>query len=245
MNLKIEVAYDGSGYVGWQRQPNGLSIQEKIEQVLKHLSGKQINLHGASRTDTGVHALGMVANFEWPVLRPTHLEIIQSLNSLLPEDIRILSVKKVSKKFHARFDAKWKLYRYRILNSNVQDPFRRQFTWWIQKRLNVSRMKKAASFIKGKHDFSSLAVNPGYERESMIRRIRSCEVKRKGDEIHIEVLGNGFLYKMVRTMVGTLVEVGKGKRSPQSIKELLSLKDRTQAGKTAPAQGLFLVKVIY
>jgi len=245
MNLKITLSYDGSAYVGWQRQPNGISVQEKVEEVLKKLSGSKVIVEGASRTDTGVHALGMVISFRWPAKRPGWNELARSLNALLPEDIRILKVSRVSEKFHARFNAKRKLYRYRILNSKTGDPFRRGVSWLIFRSLNVSAMNRAARCFVGKHDFSSVAANPGYERETMVRTIRMCRVIRNKDEIHVEVEGDGFLYKMVRTMVGTLVEVGLGKRKPDSIKELIRSQDRTKAGKTAPAQGLFLVKVVY
>lgn len=243
--VKIVVAYDGSAYVGWQRQPNGISVQEKIEKVLFDLSGQKVILHGASRTDTGVHALGMVAHFEWNVQRPAWNELVRPLNALLPEDIRILNLAREKGDFHARFSAKWKLYRYRILNSSVSDPFRRQQCWSIHNPLNISAMNRAARFFVGKKDFSAVAVNPGYERTSMVRTIRRCVVLRKKDEVHVEVEGDGFFYKMVRTMVGTLVEVGLGKRSPEEVKKLILEKNRSNAGMTSPAHGLYLVKVFY
>jgi tRNA pseudouridine38-40 synthase len=244
-NLKVILAYNGSAYVGWQRQPNGISVQQKLEEALSQLSGSKVTVEGASRTDTGVHALGMVVSFRWTPERPSWKELTRSLNALLPEDIRVLKISRVSEKFHARFEAKTKLYRYRILNSPIGDPFRLGTAWYIPKPLNVSEMKRAANCFVGKHDFSSVAVNPGYERETMVRTIRRCDVAKSKDEIHIEVEGDGFLYKMVRTMVGTLVEVGLGKRDSHSIKSLIKSRDRTKAGKTAPAHGLYLVKVKY
>lgn len=245
IRLRLTIVYDGSGYVGWQRQKNGISIQQVIEEKLEEICGSRVVVHGASRTDTGVHALGMVVSLDWPATAPKASVLQKALNALLPEDIRVLRIKKVSNRFHARFSAETKLYRYRILNTSLGDPFRRAMTWFVHKPLNLISMRKAARLFVGKHDFSAVAVNPGYQRSSMMRHISRCRVLRRSDEIHIEVEGNGFLYKMVRTMVGTLVEVGLGKRSAESISELLQSRDRQRAGKTAPPHGLFLVRVNY
>jgi tRNA pseudouridine38-40 synthase len=243
--LKMTVAFDGSAYVGWQRQPNGLSIQEKIEEILKRLTGKRVVIEGSSRTDTGVHALGMVASFKWPKTNMSIVDLKKALNALLPEDVRVLGLEEVPSKFHARFSAKGKIYRYRILNADVSDPFRRKTVWFIHQKMNVRAMNQAAGCFVGKHDFSSVAANPGYERTTMVRHIKRCEVKKRGDEVRIEVEADGFLYKMVRTIVGTLVQVGTGKRDASSVKELIASKDRRLAGKTAPAHGLYLLQVKY
>ncbi len=245
MNLKVILAYDGSAYAGWQRQASGISVQQRLEEALQQISGRRVIVKGASRTDSGVHALGMAADFEWPVTRPDFKQLPCALNSLLPEDIRILKIMRASPGFHARFDARWKLYRYRILNTPVSDPFRRATSWFIHKPLILSRMRSAARCFVGKKDFSSVAANPGYERSTMIRHIRRCAVLRRKDEVHIEVEADGFLYKMVRTITGMLVEVGLGKRAPESVRELLKARDRKLAGKTAPPQGLFLVRIYY
>lgn len=240
------MAYDGGGYVGWQRQPNGISVQERIEQILKRLCGFQVDVHGASRTDTGVHALGMVAHFDWSTTSSlSGKELHRAMNALLPEDIRIVKLQSVPTAFHARFEAKRKLYRYRILNSNMGDPFRRRATWFVHGKLDLAAMRRAAKCFVGRHNFSAIAVNPGYERTTMVRRIFKCTIRRSGDEIHLDVEGDGFLYKMVRTIAGTIVEVGLGKRDAESIPGMLKSRDRKQAGRVAPAHGLFLVRVTY
>lgn len=243
--LKLILAYDGSDYVGWQRQKNGVSVQQRLEEKLKQICGRRIVTEGASRTDAGVHALGMVVSFRWLATGLSPWVLRKALNALLREDVRILRIQRVKQDFHARFSAKSKLYRYHILNTKIADPFRRKTTWFIHQPLDLSAMRKAARFFVGQKDFSSVAVNPGYKRSSMIRHIYRCRVQSCDDEIRIEVEANSFLYKMVRTMVGTLVEVGLGKRSPESIVELLKARDRKRAGKTAPPQGLFLIRVKY
>jgi tRNA pseudouridine38-40 synthase len=245
LNLKAIIAYDGTAYVGWQVQDNGISVQSKIEKVLLEIGGEAVILHGASRTDTGVHALGMVATFDWSHSKIGVEELQKGLNALLPEDIRILDLSVAPKKFHARFDAKSKLYRYRILNQSVGDPFRRTTCWFIHRPLDLSSMRKAAKAFVGKHDFSAVATNPGYERTTMVRHIFRCEILKRAEEVHIEVEGDGFLYKMVRTIVGTLVQVGLGRRPWQSVQQLIASRDRSQAGTTAPAHGLCLVQVKY
>jgi tRNA pseudouridine38-40 synthase len=242
-NVQIKIAFDGEMYSGWQRQPNGISVQQRIEEVLAKLCGKRVPIEGSSRTDSGVHALGMVASFRWSKTSVQISDLQRALNSLLPEDIRILELNQVRASFHARFNARSKLYRYRLFNASLNDPFRRKYVWYIHKPLDVSKMRKAAKHFLGKHDFSSVAANPGYERTTMVRTIMRCDVRRQKDEIHIEVEADGFLYKMVRTIVGTLVDVGLGKRTHDSIKNLIESRDRTKAGKTAPAHGLFLVDV--
>lgn len=245
MNLKLSLAYDGEAYVGWQRQTNGISVQEKLEEALQQICGKPIVVHGASRTDQGVHALGMATHFEWPKEQIKPLVLQRALNALLPNDIRVLRIVRAPKDFHARFSASSKLYRYRILNKAIADLFQRKVTWFIHQSLDIEAMNKAASTFIGKHDFSSVAVNPGYKRTSMVRNIYRCAVLKRKDEIHIEIEADGFLYKMVRTIVGTLVEVGLGKRSANSIGVLLKARSRSLAGKVAPAHGLFLVRVNY
>jgi len=243
--LKLVIAYDGGAYFGWQRQPNGMSVQQRIEEVLEKLCGQHVNVYGASRTDTGVHALGMVAHIEWSKISLAIPELHRALNALLPEDLRVLAIARAAQSFHARFDAVSKLYRYRILNSPIGDPFRRGASWFIPQKLNVTAMREAAAFFVGKHNFSSVAVNPGYERTTMVRHIHRCAVIKKSDEVHVEIEGDGFLYKMVRTIVGTLVEVGYKRRTSESVRELLKSRDRRLAGQTAPAHGLFLVRVRY
>ncbi len=239
------VAFDGEAYAGWQRQANGISVQQKIEEALRQLCGHAVTVHGASRTDSGVHALAMSIHFEWKAERPDGSDLMRSLNALLPEDIRVLKLVHAKPDFHSRFDACSKIYRYRIFNNRLGDPFRRKVAWFIHRPLDLAAMKRAAKLFVGKKNFSAMAANPGYERTTMVRHIRRCAILKRGDEIHLEVEADGFLYKMVRTIVGTLVDVGLGRRSVESVRGLLKSKDRNGAGKTAPAHGLFLVRVNY
>lgn len=243
--LRAIVAFDGENYAGWQRQKNGMSIQEKIEEVLKKLCGRKVTVHGASRTDRGVHALAMVIHFDWKEKRPDGRDLLRALNALLPEDIRVIQLARAKPNFHARFDARSKRYRYRILNARHNDPFRRKAVWFVHQPLDLTAMRRAARYFVGKKNFSAVAANPGYERRTMVRHVTHCAVLKRGDEIHIEIEADGFLYKMARTIVGTLLEVGLGRRRGESVLELLKSKDRNKAGKTAPAQGLFLVRVKY
>ncbi len=244
-NFKATIAYDGGAYVGWQRQANGISVQQRVEEVLARIHKQQkMVVHGAGRTDAGVHALGMVASFHASKRHGTAY-LLRALNALLPEDIRVLRIQKVSEKFHARFSARRKLYRYRIYHAPVADPLRRQQVWFVHKSLDIAAMRAAARAFVGKQDFSSVAVNPGYERTTMVRHVRRCVVLRRGDEIHIEMEADGFLYKMVRSIAGTLVEVGTGKRTAESVRGMLKAKQRQQGGVVAPAHGLCLVRVRY
>ncbi|MFZ4694717.1 MAG: tRNA pseudouridine(38-40) synthase TruA [Verrucomicrobiia bacterium] len=245
MRLRMTIAYDGSGYAGWQRVPTGAAVQEKIEKVIAGIVGRHVGVEGASRTDQGVHAAGMVASLNWEHPRVGPAELRRALNALLPPDIRVLEVRAAPTKFHARFSAKRKLYRYRIQNAPVADPLRRGVCWHISHVLALDAMRTAARTFIGKHDFSAMAVNPGYKRNTMVRTILKCHVRRRGDEILIEVEGDGFLYKMVRTIVGTLAEVGAGRRTAASVAALLKARDRRLSGKTAPAHGLCLVRVMY
>lgn len=245
MRLRLNIAYDGTGYAGWQRVPTGVTVQEKIEKVLEGIAGRHVGVEGASRTDRGVHAAGMVASLEWEHPRIGPPELRRALNALLPPDIRVLEVRPAPAGFHARFSAKRKLYRYRIQNASVADPLRREVCWHVPHALDLGAMCVAARAFVGKHDFSAMAANPGYKRSTMVRTILKCDVRRRGDEILVEVEGDGFLYKMVRTIVGTLEEVGGGRRAADSVVALLRAKDRCLAGKTAPAHGLCLVRVMY
>ncbi|MCC7519982.1 MAG: tRNA pseudouridine(38-40) synthase TruA [Verrucomicrobiae bacterium] len=245
MRLRMTVAYDGSGYAGWQRVATGVAVQEKIEEALKRIGGQPAPIEGASRTDRGVHASGMVAGLDWKHPRMRPMDLRRALNALLPFDLRILDVRRAPKGFHARFDAKRKLYLYRIQNAPVADPLRRGVCWHVPHALDLAAMRAAAAAFVGRHDFSAVAANPGYARASMVRTVRRCEIRKRRDEILFEVEGDGFLYKMVRTMVGTLVEIGGGRRAADSVAALLASRDRRRAGKTAPAHGLCLVKVFY
>lgn len=245
MRVRLTIAYDGTSYAGWQRVATGLTVQEQVEKVLAGIAGRHVGVEGASRTDRGVHAAGMVASLDWAHPRLGPLELRRALNALLPADIRILEARRVAAGFHARFSAKRKLYCYRIQNAPVADPLRRGLCWHLSHPLDLDAMRAAARAFVGKHDFTTMAANPGYERTSMVRTVLRCDLRKRGDEIVLEVEGDGFLYKMVRTMVGTLAEVGAGRRAANSVAALLRAKDRRLAGKTAPAHGLCLVRVFY
>lgn len=245
MRVRLTIAYDGSGYAGWQRVATGISVQEKIERVLAGIAGRHVGIEGASRTDRGVHAAGMVASLDWEHPRMGPLELRRALNALLPLDIRVLEARRAPAGFHARFAARRKLYRYRIQNAPIADPFRRGVCWHLSHPLDLGAMRVAARAFIGKRDFSAVAANPGYERASMVRTVLRCEVKRRADEVVVEVEGDGFLYKMVRTIVGTLAEVGAGRRPAASVAAMLKARDRRLAGKTAPPHGLCLVRVYY
>jgi tRNA pseudouridine38-40 synthase len=245
--FKLVIAYDGTAYEGWQVQKIGTGVQQKVEEALSKLFTSQPRLHSSSRTDTGVHALAMVAHFGTPraECKIPGRKLVLALNAWLPEDIRVLSASRVRGDFHARFDAKGKQYRYFIWNHPAMNPLRRHTAWHVPRKLDLGAMRRAARLFEGKHDFQSFTSNPGYSRESTVRTVTRCEVKRCGPELTVVIEGDGFLYRMCRGMVGTLVQVGLGKFPPEMIKPMLARKDRRVAGMTAPAHGLVLWKVFY
>ena len=242
-NLRLDICYDGTRYRGWQRLPGkDDTIQGKLENTLSRLLGEEIEISGSGRTDAGVHARGQVANFHTETT-VSCAEILAGLRRYLPEDIGIYSCKDVSPRFHARLNAKEKTYRYRIWNSEAPCVFDRRFVTVLPEALNVEAMGAAAVHFIGDHDFSAFCGNPRFKK-STVRYIRSLEVSRQGDEIVIEVTGNGFLHNMVRIIVGTLIEVGRGARSADSIPTLFGGK-RAEAGFLVPPQGLCLMEVSY
>ena len=242
-NLRLDICYDGTRYRGWQRLPGkDDTIQGKIETALSRILGEAIEISGSGRTDAGVHAEGQVANFHCESTMPAD-RILSELRRYLPEDIGIISCKEVSERFHARLNAREKTYRYRIWNSEKPCVFQRRFVTVMPEKLNVEAMNRAAQYFVGSHDFSAFCGNPKFKK-STVREVYSVEVKTFGDEIHITARGEGFLYNMVRIMVGTLVEVGRGERKPDSIPELFGGK-RAEAGYLVPPQGLCLMEVKY
>lgn len=242
-NLRLDICYDGSRYKGWQRLPGcDNTIQGKIEQCLCKILEQPIEITGSGRTDAGVHALGQVANFHCESDMPAE-EILAALRRYLPEDIGIYSCKDCSPRFHARLNAKEKTYRYRIWNSESPNVFSRRYVAAMPEKLNLDAMNRGAEMLLGEHDFSAFCGNPRFKK-STVRYIRSMDICRDGEEIQIFVTGNGFLHNMVRILVGTLVEVGRGERSPDSIPALFGGK-RADAGFLAPAQGLCLMEVFY
>lgn len=241
--LKLTVAYDGTRFCGWQRQDNGPTIQAALEDAFQPLLGVTPVVHGAGRTDAGVHALGQVASVEADTPHP--VEAIQrALNIRLDPDIRVLAVDEMPQGFHARFDAIGKTYRYRLATAAVVSPFAHRYVWHVPQPLNAAAMQAAARALLGRHDFSSFQ-STGSEAVDPIRTLNRIDVRRQDDELVVDVHGDGFLRHMVRAIVGTLVDVGAGRRNPASLPALLASRDRGQAGDTAPAQGLTLVSVDY
>ncbi|HEU5124035.1 MAG TPA: tRNA pseudouridine(38-40) synthase TruA [Verrucomicrobiae bacterium] len=245
--FKLTIAYDGSQYEGWQAQKTGVGVQQKVEEALAKLFPSQPRVHSSSRTDTGVHALGMMAHFEAPKAecRFTSRKLALALNAHLPEDVCVVSATRAKKEFHARFDAKGKQYRYSIWNHAAMNPLLRGTAWHVPRKLNFRAMQAAAKLFIGQHDFQSFAANPGYKKESTVRTVTRCEVGRSGAQFTVIIEGNGFLYKMCRGIVGTLVQIGLGKFPPEEIESMLAKADRRVAGMTAPAHGLVLWKVFY
>ena len=242
-NLRLDICYDGTRYRGWQRLPDtDNTLQGKIEQCLFRSLGEEIQIVGSGRTDAGVHARGQVANFhcENPMSAE---EILRQLRMYLPEDVGIYSCRECSQRFHARLNAREKTYVYRIWNSDGPCVFQRRYVTVLPGVLDISAMRQAASFLTGEHDFSAFCGNPRFKK-STVRFIRSIEIERSGEEITLRFTGNGFLHSMVRILVGTLVEVGRGERRADSVGSLFGAK-RSEAGFLAPAQGLCLEEVYY
>jgi tRNA pseudouridine38-40 synthase len=241
-NLKLTVAYDGTRFVGWQRQAEGESIQGLLEQALGYIEGAPVTLHGAGRTDAGVHALGQVASVRVANLHDP-ATLMRAMNARLPPDVRVLSVDEVDAAFHARFSARSKRYRYQIRLSPIANPFDRAFTWHLPEPLDIESMRAAAALLVGTHDFAAFQ-SAGTETRGTVRTVTRSELTL-GELLVYEISGNGFLRHMVRAIVGTLVEVGRGVRTPGNVTELLHGGTRADAGRTAPAHGLHLVGVDY
>jgi tRNA pseudouridine38-40 synthase len=244
--LKLTLAYDGTNYVGWQRQENGVSIQEKIEEAFRPIAGRDgrgPTVVGAGRTDAGVHALAQVASVTAEIaLEPA--AVLRALNVRLPPDIRVRAVEEARPGFHAQFHAAGKTYRYRIATSPVLSPFDRWFVWHAPEPRHVEAMRRAATLLVGEHDFASFQAR-GASVADTVRRLERVEIGETEGELTVDVAGDGFLRHMVRAMVGTLAEVGSGLREPASMTAILAARDRRAAGPTAPAAGLTLVSVRY
>lgn len=245
MKLKLVIAYDGSRYAGWQSQKTGLAVQQRVEEAIARIFPGAPRLQSSSRTDAGVHALGMVAHLELLELKIPLPKIPLALNAWLPDDIRVMRASRASADFDARFSARGKQYRYYIWTGSAMNPLLRHAAWHVCRPLDLPAMRRAAALFLGTHDFKSLAANRGYEPESTIRTLSRCDIKRQGQLLTVLIEGDGFLYKMCRGIVGTLVQVGQGRIPAASIKQILSQKDRRAAGMTAPAHGLVLWKVFY
>lgn len=243
-NLKLTICYEGSDFSGWQVQPNQRTIQAEIERALLEIEEKPVRIHGSGRTDAGVHALGQVASFTLENRIPLK-NLQKAMNRRLPPAIRILDVVEVEPEFHARHSAVAKTYEYRWRRDEVCPPFERRFVWHHPYPLDEASMIRAAPMFEGERDFRSLATHNGADLLSTVRTIYSSRLERLGPLLVYRVRGSGFLYNMVRNVAGTLLEVGRGNISAESIPAILEARDRSAAGPTAPAVGLFLVSVEY
>jgi tRNA pseudouridine38-40 synthase len=241
---KLTIAYRGTEFSGWQRQTAKRTVQGCIEDALEKIWGVKISLQGSGRTDTGVHALGQVASFNAP-RRHAAVDLLRALNANLPRDVRIVKCRLVSPAFHARFDAKGKTYRYLIWNRLVQDPFTLDTHYHVPRPLDLPAMRRAARLLLGQHDFASFTSNPGYERESTVRTMRRVSVVRDGTALVFHFTADGFLYRMVRNLVGALVKVALGKITVDDFGKILKARSRSAAPETAPACGLYLMNVTY
>jgi len=258
-NIKLTMMYDGSGYAGWQRLGNlnkKLSIQTVLEECLSLYLGEEIKIIGSGRTDAGAHALGQVANFFCNSKQSVE-DMIKGLNEVIPEDIAILSMEQVGKEFHSRYSAKAKTYEYRIDEGETQSVFTRKYTDHVTSSLNLEAMVEATTYLIGTHDFKAFSTDRK-DGKSTSRTIESINIHRNmnsrqhlqrirmdSNELRITLTGDGFLYNMVRIIVGTLLEVGEGKRQPQDMKSIIESRDRQMAGMTVSSQGLFLCHVRY
>lgn len=241
--VRMIISYDGTAYCGWQIQNNGITVEEIINRELTNLLGEEIAVIGASRTDSGVHALGNVAVFDTETKIPPE-KISFALNQRLPEDIRIQKSEEVNANFHPRYCDSIKTYEYRILNRKFPDPLNRLYTHFVYMPLDVEKMKAAAAYLVGEHDFASFCSAKS-QVKTTVRTVYTLEVSKMDDIIKIRISGNGFLYNMVRIIVGTLLKVGLGVYPPEHVEEILEAKDRNCAGPKAPARGLTLIGISY
>lgn len=243
-NVKLLVAYDGTNYHGFQYQnPPIIAVQNVLEEVLEKVFGDSIEMAASGRTDAGVHAYGQVVNFFTDGNIPLE-RVPMAANSLLPDDIVILKAEEADREFSARHSAKSKTYIYKILNDTLPDPFLRNSAWHIKKKLNIDAMRECLNILEGKHDFSAFRASGGPD-VSPVRTIYEAKLTEKGNIIELSFFADGFLYHMVRNMVGTLANVGMGRTSAAKFKEIMDSLDRKKAGATAPAQGLYLYQVNY
>lgn len=243
--LKLIIAYDGAGFSGWQSQARGDTIQDRIEAAFAKVLGQKLRVHGAGRTDAGVHALGQCAHIDLPPTRLTPTVLVSAVNASLPPQIRILRCRFVARTFHARFLSRGKVYRYRLATTPVLSPFERGRAWHVTGVLDDSALRACARLFVGRHDFAGFAANRGHPVTSTIRTIRKVRVRRTSSITEIEIEGDGFLYKMVRLMVGAMVQCAQGKRSLGQMRDRLHGLGVERARFVAPAEGLTLVRVTY
>ena len=243
-NYRLVLKYDGTNYLGWQSQKNGHTVQQKVEAALSDVLDEKIIVYSSGRTDTGVHASGQAVNF-FTDKELSSPQILDILNRSLPGDIRAIDFKEVPRDFHARRSAVAKTYRYTILREKKPLHNRRTDVHYYSGPLDLDKMRHAALSLLGTHDFSSFGNNPGYPVPHKTKTITKLDISESGEYIHIEITGSGFLYKMVRSIVGTLLWIGTGKIAPEKMPAILEARDRTKAGPAAPASGLCLIEVFY
>jgi tRNA pseudouridine38-40 synthase len=243
-NFKMIVEYDGTAYCGWQRQKNGISIQQVMEEMIGSITGEKITVIGSGRTDAGVHALNQVAGFKSDTRLPAEI-LFRGINGLLPRDIVVKKLEEVAEQFHAQHDARCKVYVYMICNKRLRPALGRNYFWFIHHALDLTLMEQAAQYLIGRHDFSCFCATGSHVKDR-VRTINAINIKKEDDGLlEITVEAQGFLKYMVRNIVGTLVEIARGKRPPEEIQEIIESRDRNTAGITAPACGLYLKEVKY
>lgn len=243
-NIKCRVTYEGTRYQGWQRQESSdNTIQGKLELLISRMCGEKVEIQGSGRTDAGVHSLGQIMNFHTSSEMKKE-DMMSYMNQYLPEDIAIVEIEEVSERFHSRLNAKGKQYSYRVWNSSVPNVFWRRYSHMVEQPLDVAAMEKAASYLLGEHDFKSF-TSTKKGKKSTVRNIRSIEIQKDGELLTFTFMGDGFLYHMIRILMGTLLEVGTGSRSAEEIPQILAAGDREKAGGLVPGKGLVLEKVFY
>lgn len=243
--LKLLVAYDGRTLRGWQSQPDGQAVQDRLEAALIKLCGERIVVHGSGRTDTGVHALGQIAHIEVPKGKFDARTWLLAINAHLPAEVRVLKLTRAKPDFHARFSAKGKVYVYRLWVGPALHPLEIGRAWHVPGALDLAALRAGAKILTGTHDFAAFAANRGYPERDTVRTVRSIRVIGRGPLISLRFEGTGFLYKMVRMLTGSLVRVAQGKADPQWLADLLAGKGTAKSNFAAPADGLYLVKVLY
>ncbi|MDD4508824.1 MAG: tRNA pseudouridine(38-40) synthase TruA [Eubacteriaceae bacterium] len=242
-NILLTISYQGTRYAGWQRQKNAITVEEELNHAIEKLTGENVTLIGAGRTDAGVHALAQNANFKTDFRIPPE-RFAFALNAHLPLDIRVMASTAVPETFHSRFCAKGKIYSYRLCLADIATPFEEPFSWRLQPSLDIAAMEAGSHGLIGEHDFSSFMAS-GSSVKTTVRRIDKITFKQQGPILTITFCGGGFLYNMVRILVGTLVEMGQNRRKAESMTAIIDAKNRSAAGITAPAKGLFLKQVLY
>ena len=243
MNIKVVLEYDGSGFAGWQQQAHGRTVEAELKRALKAVTGQDLKVYAAGRTDAGAHAEGQVVSFQTDGRISPH-RLVAALNARLPADVAVLSGEEVPDEFHARYSAKWRRYRYRYLDRSSRPALERGRCWHVRGALDVDAMSAAAKALAGKHDWTSYC-SASEPADSRVREIRSARVVRRGDVVELELVAEGFLRGLARSIAGALAEVGRGRRPPEWVGEVLEARDRRRAAKTAPAGGLTLMEVIY